>query len=174
MHEDLTPVVPGEEAESLVGVIPLDLASWHVRDLTRGGANWGKRNPPAQVRLSVVGDLPRCRQLTQLFCRIDVVPAPAGTTSSATSHVGWCWDGIECEAGMSAGGLTARQQVWLPIPGTRRAEPTHRARWRIPPIKTSCDGAASYQPTLCGRFQGGTAGGRRPCTDRQHRYEAPR
>jgi hypothetical protein len=36
MHEDLTPVIAGEEAEALVGVIPLDLASRHERDLTPG------------------------------------------------------------------------------------------------------------------------------------------
>jgi hypothetical protein len=39
VHEDLTAVITGEEAETLVGVIPLDLASRHVRDLTRGGTN---------------------------------------------------------------------------------------------------------------------------------------
>jgi hypothetical protein len=37
MNEHLTTVVTGEEAEALVGVIPLDLASRHERDLTRGG-----------------------------------------------------------------------------------------------------------------------------------------
>src|SRR6185437_6977089 len=33
VHEDLTAVIAGEEAESLVGVIPLDLASRHVQTL---------------------------------------------------------------------------------------------------------------------------------------------
>jgi hypothetical protein len=37
VHKNLTPVVTGEEAEPLVGVIPLDLASGHERDLTRRG-----------------------------------------------------------------------------------------------------------------------------------------
>ena len=37
VHKDLTAVVTGEEAEALVDVIPLDLASRHERDLTRGG-----------------------------------------------------------------------------------------------------------------------------------------
>jgi hypothetical protein len=37
VHENLTTVVTSEEAETLVGVIPLDLASRHERDLTRGG-----------------------------------------------------------------------------------------------------------------------------------------
>src|SRR6185312_2520437 len=32
MHEHLTTVIPGEEAETLVGVIPLDLASGHERE----------------------------------------------------------------------------------------------------------------------------------------------
>jgi len=34
--------------------------------------------------------------------RTDVAPDATGTTSSATSHVRWCWDGIACEAGKSA------------------------------------------------------------------------
>jgi hypothetical protein len=35
MHEDLTAVVTGEEAESLVDVVPLDLATRHRRDLVQ-------------------------------------------------------------------------------------------------------------------------------------------
>src|SRR5690606_8428781 len=35
MHEDLTAVVPGEETETLVGVVPLDLASRHRGDLVQ-------------------------------------------------------------------------------------------------------------------------------------------
>ncbi len=34
MHEDLSPVIAGEEAEPLFGVIPLDLAGRHEQDLT--------------------------------------------------------------------------------------------------------------------------------------------
>jgi hypothetical protein len=34
MHEDLAPVIAGEEAEPLFGVIPLDLAGRHEQDLT--------------------------------------------------------------------------------------------------------------------------------------------
>jgi hypothetical protein len=34
MHENLNPVVAGEEAEPLLGVIPLDLAGRHEQDLT--------------------------------------------------------------------------------------------------------------------------------------------
>jgi hypothetical protein len=34
MHEDLTPVIAGEETEPLFGVIPLDLAGRHEQDLT--------------------------------------------------------------------------------------------------------------------------------------------
>ena len=34
MHEDLAPVITGEEAEPLFGVIPLDLAGRHEQDLT--------------------------------------------------------------------------------------------------------------------------------------------
>jgi hypothetical protein len=34
MHENLTPVIAGEEAEPLVGVKPLDLAGRHEQDLT--------------------------------------------------------------------------------------------------------------------------------------------
>jgi hypothetical protein len=35
MDEHLTPVIAGEKAETLVGVIPLDLAYGHGSDLTR-------------------------------------------------------------------------------------------------------------------------------------------
>ncbi|GII94795.1 hypothetical protein Ssi02_50260 [Sinosporangium siamense] len=35
MHEDLTAVVAGEEAETLVGVVPLDLATRHRGDLVQ-------------------------------------------------------------------------------------------------------------------------------------------
>jgi hypothetical protein len=35
MHEDLTAVVAGEEAETLVGVVPLDFATRHRGDLVQ-------------------------------------------------------------------------------------------------------------------------------------------
>ena len=39
MHEDLAPVIAGEEAEPFFGVIPLDLAGRHEHDLTSLGTD---------------------------------------------------------------------------------------------------------------------------------------
>ena len=44
MHEDLAPVIAGEEAEPLFGVIPLDLAGRHEQDLT-SVETWASRWP---------------------------------------------------------------------------------------------------------------------------------
>src|ERR1017187_5319724 len=109
MHKDLTPVITGEEAETLVGVIPLNLASGHERDLTRGeaigyvtkGARPGYRVPRSLWWL-LAGPEPdqgnrRTREGLSLWTA--TWPRPVtGATSSTTSHVGWCWDGISCEA----------------------------------------------------------------------------
>jgi hypothetical protein len=46
MHEDLSPVIAGEEAEPLFGVIPLDLAGRHEQDLT----SVETRHPVGHVR----------------------------------------------------------------------------------------------------------------------------
>ena len=51
MHEDLTPVVAGEKAESFVGVIPFDLASGHGPDLMQSGRAGERRS--SNSRLSV-------------------------------------------------------------------------------------------------------------------------
>ena len=45
MHEDLAPVIAGEEAEPLFGVIPLDLAGRHEQDLT----SFGTDTPSAMI-----------------------------------------------------------------------------------------------------------------------------
>jgi hypothetical protein len=42
VHEDLTTVITGEEAESFIGVIPLDLASRHEQTLYNE-ENWWAR-----------------------------------------------------------------------------------------------------------------------------------
>jgi hypothetical protein len=59
MHEDLTPVIAGEEAEPLFGVIPLDLAGRHEQDLTsletwHPADNAHRRDVLATPRLSVL------------------------------------------------------------------------------------------------------------------------
>jgi hypothetical protein len=53
VHEDLTAVITGEEAESLIGVIPLDLASRHEQTLYNE-ENWWARKLAAATRLSVL------------------------------------------------------------------------------------------------------------------------
>jgi hypothetical protein len=63
--------------------------------------------------------------------RTDVVPVSTGTTSSATSHVRWCWDGIACEAGKPATRLAVseRTQIYPAAPAAnhqRRAGPELR------------------------------------------------
>jgi hypothetical protein len=89
-------------------------------------------------RLSVSGRPPRCREHAEPGghgCRpgrTDVVPVSTGTTSSATSHVRWCWDGIACEAGKPATRLAVseRTQVYPAVPAAnhqRRAGPELRS-----------------------------------------------
>ena len=117
MHKNLTPVIAGEEAESLVGVIPLDFASGHERDLTRRGtigcpqgtshkaigtaAVMADPDLSETARDDTIAGRQRHRA-TLTHCGTagsDVAPAAAaGATSSTASHVGWCWDGIACEA----------------------------------------------------------------------------
>jgi hypothetical protein len=57
VHEDLTAIIAGEEAESLIGVIPLDLASRHEQTLCARRNRWAT-NLRFTSRLSVLARRP--------------------------------------------------------------------------------------------------------------------
>jgi hypothetical protein len=136
MHEDLAPVVTGEEAEPLVGVKPFDLAGRHEQDLTSIGSGHPVRHTANGMYERFLGyryhavngstlifalapsiryDAPRGRSPAAGWRRL-------GPRQSRPLTFGWCWDGIACEA------VSPSTDLVSPFPRSQR---TYTQRMRV-------------------------------------------